>query len=62
MIDLEHSLVKQAQRIDWTSFEQQFGTLYDENEGRPAKPIRPMVGLQYLKHTFNFSDEQLASA
>ena len=25
--------------------------------GRPAKPTRLMVGLSYLQHTFNLSDE-----
>ena len=59
MINLEHPLIRLAQQINWASFEQQFGVLYDENKGRPAKPIRLMVGLQYLKYTFNLSDEQL---
>lgn len=59
MINLEHPLVKLAQQIGWATFEEQFGVLYDEGIGRPAKPIRLMVGLQYLKYTFNFSDEQL---
>ncbi len=62
MIDLEHPLVKLAHQIDWANFEQQFGTLYGEDIGRLAKPIRLMVGLQYLKYTFNFSDEQLVYA
>jgi transposase, IS5 family len=62
MIDLEHPLVKLAQQIDWSNFEREFGVLYDEGKWRPAKPIRLMVGLQYLKYTFNFSDEQLVYA
>ena len=36
--------------------EERFGALYSE-EGRPGIPIRLMVGLHYLKHAFNESDE-----
>ena len=30
-------------------------------EGRPGKPTRLMVGLHYLKHTYNLSDEEVVS-
>jgi len=30
-----------------------------EDKGRPAKPTRLMVGLHYLKHTYNLSDEEV---
>jgi IS5 family transposase len=51
-----HPLVVLANQIDWTVFEDEFGKLYSEN-GRPGLPTRVMVGLHYLKHTFNESDE-----
>lgn len=50
-------MCKLASRIDWTAFEQAFGSLYVENVGRPGKPIRLLVGLHYLKYTFNESDK-----
>ena len=35
-------------------------TLYSE-EGRPGIPIRLMVGLHYLKHTYDLSDEEVVA-
>jgi IS5 family transposase len=39
-------------------FDEDFGNLYSD-KGRPAIPTRVMVGLHYLKHTFNVSDESV---
>ena len=47
-----------AMAIDWKSFEDAFGPLYSA-EGRPALPIRRMVGLLMLKHLQNLSDERV---
>jgi len=33
------------------------GDVYSEKTGRPPLATRLMVGLHYLKHAFNFSDE-----
>jgi IS5 family transposase len=59
IIDLKHPLCWLAQSIDWSYFEQEFGPLYVENKGRPGKPIRLLVALHYLKHTFDESDESV---
>lgn len=40
-------------------FEKEFSHLYCPDNGRPAKPIRLMVGLLMLKHIRNLSDESL---
>lgn len=56
--DPRQALVKLAEEIDWEHFEQSFGEHYSE-QGRPAKPVRLMVGLLLLKHLENLSDEQL---
>lgn len=61
MVDHGHALVKLAHQIDWQSFVTEFGELYVEGHGRPGIPIRLMVGLQYLKQTFNLSDEQVVA-
>lgn len=55
----DHPLYKLAGQIDWTVFEASFGASYSEGMGRPAKPIRLLVGLHYLKHTYNESDESV---
>jgi IS5 family transposase len=46
MIDLRHPLVQLSQKIDWQSCEIRFVDLYAAGVGRPAHPIRLMVGLQ----------------
>jgi IS5 family transposase len=48
-----------ANQIDWRFFEESFGPLYVEKIGRPGTPIRLLVGLHYLKQTFNESDESV---
>lgn len=57
IINLNHPLVHLSRKIDWESFEDRFGALYVENQGRPALPIRLMVGLTYLSRMENLSDE-----
>ena len=56
--DPRQPLVKLAQEIDWQRFEEAFGEYYGD-QGRPAKPVRLMVGLLLLKHLENLSDEVL---
>ena len=58
-LDLKHPLIRLASLIDWESFETEFGSLYHETLGRPGKPTRLMVGLTYLKHSYNLSDERV---
>ena len=52
-----HPLYILANEFNWSVFEKEFGKLYNENNGRPALPIRLIVGLHYLKYTYNYSDE-----
>ena len=54
-------LLKLAAIIPWERFEQDFSGLYSEH-GRPAKPIRLMVGLMILKQFENLSDERVIEA
>lgn len=60
LVDQHHPLYKLAGVIDWNACENRFGALYAEN-GRPGIPIRLMVGLEYLKQTFNESDETVVA-
>lgn len=57
ILNRRHPLYRLADSIDWSVFDGEFGSLYVENFGRPGLPIRLLVGLHYLKHAFNVSDE-----
>jgi transposase, IS5 family len=57
ILNHQHPLYRLADSIDWSFFDSEFGSLYVENVGRPGLPIRLLVGLHYLKHAYNVSDE-----
>jgi len=58
-LDQKHPLFILAEKIDWQQFEEAFSGLYCADNGRPALPIRLMVGLLILKHLRNISDESV---
>ena len=58
MLDSNDPLIALADTINWDSFNDSFAKYY-ANEGRPAKPIRLMVGLLLLKQLNNLSDEDV---
>lgn len=58
-LDHRHPLYILANKVNWEMFEVAFLPLYCANNGRPAKPIRLMVGLLILKHIRNISDESV---
>ncbi len=57
LIDLTHPLCLLSNEMDWKTIEEKFYPLYNYFKGRPAKEVRLMVGLQYLKATYKESDE-----
>ncbi len=59
ILNHSHPLYVLAEQINWSVFDEEFGKTYDENNGRPGCPTRLMVGLHYLKHTFNESDQSV---
>ena len=61
LCNVEHPLYRLSNSIKWSNFDKAFGCLYSADKGRPAKPTRLMVGLHYLKHTFDLSDEEVVS-
>lgn len=61
ILDPEHALVLLADKIDWPRFDAAFADSYSEDLGAPGKAIRLMVGLHYLKYTFNESDESVVA-
>jgi len=61
MLNPDHPLLQLAEKIDWPRFDVAFAASYSQEMGAPAKAIRLMVGLHYLKYTFNESDESLVA-
>ncbi|MHA1970011.1 MAG: IS5 family transposase [Candidatus Hodarchaeales archaeon] len=59
IINLRHPLVKVSKEINWRYLEEKFGELYTEDFGRPGLSTRLLVGLHYLKYTYNQSDESV---
>jgi IS5 family transposase len=55
-LDPRQPLYQLAEKLPWTSFEEAFAGCYS-TEGRPAKPVRLMVGLLLLKQLHNLGDE-----
>ena len=60
LLDSRHELYRLAHQIPWAQCVEQFGPLYAER-GRPGLPIRLLVGLQYLKHLYALSDEEVVA-
>lgn len=60
-INMEHELILLADKIDWEYFAKELTPFYSE-VGRPALPIRLMVGSLLLKRLYNLGDETLAEA
>ena len=58
MLDSNDPLIALADAIDWGKFDEFFEKYYSDN-GRPAKPIRLMVGLLLLKQLKDLSDEEI---
>jgi len=58
MLDPNDRLYRLAQKIPWAAIESDLARFY-KSGGRPSLPIRVMVALTILKHTFNLSDESL---
>jgi len=61
LLNPNHPLVILAQKIDWARFDAAFAEFYSDDMGAPAKATRLLVGLHYLKHAFDESDESLVA-
>ena len=53
IIKLSHPLCRLATKINWDRLERKIDILYSEGAGQPPLPTRLMVGLHYLKYTFD---------
>jgi len=61
LLNPEHPLYILANQIDWRQFDAAIDELYAAEFGRPGVNTRLMVGLLYLKHAFNESDESVVA-
>ena len=59
VIDPDHPLVALSGKIDWQRFDTALADCYCLDNGAPAKATRLLVGLHYLKHAFDESDESV---
>ncbi|PID33931.1 MAG: hypothetical protein CR955_00180 [Thiotrichales bacterium] len=57
MINLSHPLCRLSENINWQRLEEKIDVLYSDGVGHPPLPTRLMVGLHYLKYSFDESDE-----
>ena len=57
IVNMKHKLVILAAKIDWTWIDEQLAGCFSD-VGRPAEPVRFMIGMFMLKHTYGLSDEQ----
>lgn len=58
IINMKHELVRLGDEIDWTWIDEELADLF-ETDGRPGLPTRFMIGLLFLKHIYNLSDENV---
>ena len=58
IINMKHALVVLADKIDWRWLDAQLADSFSDS-GRPGEPVRFMIGMFLLKHTYNLSDEQV---
>lgn len=61
ILNRKHPLYVLANKIDWDRFDKSYGNLFAQKKGRPALPTRLVVGLHYLKHAYNESDESVVA-
>jgi len=61
IIDLTHPLVQLARAVDWATLEAAFTPLFCSDNGSPAKSVRLMTALHYLKYSYDLSDEDVVS-
>lgn len=59
MLNMSHPLIRLCDRMDWDSLASEIDVIYSDGAGHPPLPTRLLVGLHYLKYTFNESDESV---
>ncbi len=52
IINMKHELVVLADKIDWTWLDEQLAESFSD-QGRPAEPVRFMIGMFLLKQSYS---------
>jgi IS5 family transposase len=58
LVDSSLLRTQNPDKIDWTWLGDELADCFSD-EGRPAEPVRFMLGMFMLKHTYGLSDEQV---
>ena len=58
IINMKHALVVLADKINWAWLDDELAGCFSDH-GRPAEPVRFMIGMFMLKHTYGLSDEKV---
>ena len=58
IINMKHALVVLADKIDWVWLDDKLAGCFCD-QGRPAEPVRFMIGMFLLKDTYTLSDEDV---
>ena len=61
LLNPEHPLYVLAERMNWPEFDAAIDACYAEELGRPGVNTLLMVGLLYLKHAYDESDESVVA-
>jgi len=62
LLNPRHEPIQLARKIDWTRFDREHVGQYALGMGAPGKATRLIVGLHFLKPTFNGSDESVVAS
>ena len=56
-----HELIHLARQIDWVNWDKECSDIFTDNSlgGQPPKPVRLIIGLIMLQHTYNLSDKEV---
>lgn len=56
--NMKHELVVLTDKIDWAWLDDELAPCFSD-KGRPAEPVRFMIGMILLKHTYGLSDDRI---
>lgn len=57
----KNELALLASYIKWEALEKEFAPFFDNDDGKPAKPVRLITGLMILQHMYKLSDEAVVA-
>ena len=57
MLNMSHPLVRLSEQINWDALAAEIEVVYSDGVGQPPLSTRLLVGLHYLKYTFNENNE-----